>query len=341
MTIDRTTVEDFLHARDGHLVRRESQTLEFKENFNLSGLADYFRIFAAFANNRGGYIIFGVTDSPRRPLGLSSPYLERFNNIDPRRITEPLLEMFVPNVHWEQDLIEVGGKRFGVFYVHESAEKPVIARKNQGKVRDGEIYYRYRGQTQKIRHAELAQIISQRVETSNDKWRALLRDIGRIDINHATIVDTARSVAAYDDAKMLVVDEDLGRRLGVPGGQYIVREGTDAPEGDVPGGAAHQKVVVTIPEKLTELYPYAAMDMADKVQQRASTADRNRVWKVIRDHDLKDDPRYSSYNFRNKAQEETYRESGTLPVATPSIYNPAAVDLIVSIVQEEDGKGDN
>ena len=341
MTIDRTTVEDFLHVRGGHLVRRESQTLEFKENFNLGALADYFRIFAAFANNRGGYIVFGVTDSPRRPIGLSAPALERFNNIDPRRITERLLEMFVPNVHWEQELIEVEGKWFGVFYVDESAEKPVIARKNQGKVRDGEIYYRYRGQTQKIRHAELAQIISQRIETSNDKWRDLLRDIGRIDINHAAILDTARSVSEYDDAKMLVVDEDLGRRLGVPGGQYMVREGTDTPEGEAQGGAVHQRVVMTIPEKLTELYPHAAMGMADMVQQRVLTAGRNRVWKVVRDHSLKDDARYSSYNFRNKAQEDTYRESGTLPAATPSIYNAAAVDLIVRIVKGEDREGDS
>lgn len=339
MTIDRTTLEYFLEVRNGHLIRRESQTLEFKENFNLGSLADYFRIFAAFANNRGGYIVFGVTDSPRRPIGLSASALERFNNIDPRRITERLLEMFVPTIHWEQELMEIEKKCFGVFYVHESAEKPIIARKNQSKVKDGEIYYRYRGQTQKIRYAELTHIISQRIETSNDKWRALLRDIGRVDINHATIVDTARSVVQYDEAKMLVVDEDLARRLGVPGGQYMVREGTSTPQGDALEGPAHQKVVMTVPEKLTELYPYAALEMAAMVQQRVSAASRNRVWKVVRDYGMKEDVRYSSYNFRNKAQEKAYRETGTLPAATPSIYNAAAVDLIARIVREEDREG--
>ena len=47
-------VEDFLRTRDdGTLVHSESMTLEFKESFNYAGLADYYRDFAAFANNKG------------------------------------------------------------------------------------------------------------------------------------------------------------------------------------------------------------------------------------------------------------------------------------------------
>lgn len=47
-------VEDFLRTHDdGTLVHSESMTLEFKESFNYAGLADYYRDFAAFANNKG------------------------------------------------------------------------------------------------------------------------------------------------------------------------------------------------------------------------------------------------------------------------------------------------
>ena len=67
---------------DGRLFHGEGQELEFKEQFNLAGLAEYFRDFAAFANNRGGYLIFGVTDIPRRPTGLSEAALEQFEKID-------------------------------------------------------------------------------------------------------------------------------------------------------------------------------------------------------------------------------------------------------------------
>ncbi len=69
MTIDRYIIEQILETRpDGTLYHRESQTLEYKESFNFAGLAEYFRDFAAFANNKGGYLIFGIKDKPRREL---------------------------------------------------------------------------------------------------------------------------------------------------------------------------------------------------------------------------------------------------------------------------------
>lgn len=62
----------YLRVNDeGRLHHREGQELEFKEQFNLAALADYFKDFAAFANNRGGYLIFGVKDKPRVLIGMS------------------------------------------------------------------------------------------------------------------------------------------------------------------------------------------------------------------------------------------------------------------------------
>ena len=54
MAIETSTIEGFLSTREGCLVRRESQILEFKRSFTFAALAEYFRDFAAFANNRGG-----------------------------------------------------------------------------------------------------------------------------------------------------------------------------------------------------------------------------------------------------------------------------------------------
>jgi predicted HTH transcriptional regulator len=68
--IDEATIVELLRRKGDYLFHREGQEVEFKEQFNLAGLADYFRDFAAFANNRGGYLIFGVKDSPRIPEGL-------------------------------------------------------------------------------------------------------------------------------------------------------------------------------------------------------------------------------------------------------------------------------
>lgn len=65
---------------DGKLIRREGQTLEFKESFNFNGMAEYLRDFAAFANNKGGFLVFGVKDRPRRPVGLRPSAKDQFDN---------------------------------------------------------------------------------------------------------------------------------------------------------------------------------------------------------------------------------------------------------------------
>ncbi len=131
--IDEAQLKELLKVKSGHLFRREGQELEFKEQFNLSGLADYFKDFSAFANNRGGLLIFGVKDSPRLPTGLSEASLEQFNKIDPERITGFLLEIFSADIWWEQATFEVSTKYFGVFQVKESNTKPIIAKKDDGK----------------------------------------------------------------------------------------------------------------------------------------------------------------------------------------------------------------
>jgi predicted HTH transcriptional regulator len=79
--IDDGEIFELLKSKGQHLFHREGQTLEFKEQFNLAGLADYFRDFAAFSNNRGGYLVFGVTDSPRVAAGLSEKSLAAFQKI--------------------------------------------------------------------------------------------------------------------------------------------------------------------------------------------------------------------------------------------------------------------
>ena len=133
MAIETSTIEGFLSTREGCLVRRESQILEFKRSFTFAALAEYFRDFAAFANNRGGYILFGVEDSPRRPTGLSESALERFSSIDPRRITEPLLSLFAPVIDWEAEVVEVEDKSFGVFALRSLHKSLSLRRRTKAR----------------------------------------------------------------------------------------------------------------------------------------------------------------------------------------------------------------
>ena len=62
----------------GNLKSRESNTVEFKESFNKNSTAKYAKTMAAYANNSGGYIIFGIMDAPRNIIGLKN---DNFDNL--------------------------------------------------------------------------------------------------------------------------------------------------------------------------------------------------------------------------------------------------------------------
>ena len=133
--INQKEIEELVRLKGTTLFHREGQELEFKEQFNLAALADYFKDFAAFANNRGGYLIHGIKDIPRTRAGLSAKSINQFEKIDPERITGFLLEIFSSDIRWEAALIEVDDVGLGVFKIYEAATKPVIAKKDEGKIR--------------------------------------------------------------------------------------------------------------------------------------------------------------------------------------------------------------
>lgn len=335
--IDPAHIQEVLRTKaDDRLFHREGQELEFKEQFNLGGLAEYFRDFAAFANNRGGYLVFGVTDKPRVPSGLSESALAQFEKVDPEKISGFLLEIFSPSIAWEQAAYEVGGASFGVFRVYEALEKPVIAKKDEGKqqiIKNGEVYYRYGGRTQKIQYAELESIINRRIQQNNQEWLDLVQKIGSAGPSNAAILDTERSLIAKHDAQILVVDDDLAKKMRfIKEGQFEEKHGSATLKlvGDVVP-VDKVEVVKRVRENLIREYPLSATELVQAVHAAYAGAKRHKIWDAIRDNDLKNNRDYAAYNFRNKKQEDEYKASGKLPKVTPSIYNQKAVDFLVNV----------
>ena len=75
----------------GKLKSRESYTVEFKESFNKNSTAKYAKTMAAYANNRGGYIIIGVKDNPREIIGLKNT---NFEILRQEQFTEAISSLF-------------------------------------------------------------------------------------------------------------------------------------------------------------------------------------------------------------------------------------------------------
>ena len=151
---------------------RESNTVEFKESFNKNSTAKYAKTMAAYSNNRGGYIIFGVKDNPRTIVGLKN---DNFENMSQEQFSEAINSLFAPAMDWDCGtlVIEVpatdgtGTMQFlkiGWIYTAEAEYKPVIAQKpNDGeKINSGDVYYRYRARSEKIKFAEMSRLIEER-----------------------------------------------------------------------------------------------------------------------------------------------------------------------------------
>jgi len=160
----------------GTLKSRESNTVEFKESFNKANTPKYSKTMAAYSNHRGGYIIFGVKDNPRTIVGLKN---NNFDNLNQEQFSEAINSLFAPAMEWDCGITtieipsadgEVKSYKIGWIYTAEAEYKPIIAQKaNDGeKINSGDVFYRYRARSEKIKFAEMSRIIEERTKKERE-----------------------------------------------------------------------------------------------------------------------------------------------------------------------------
>ena len=154
------------------LLQDETQQVEFKICIKTSedDLHAYAKTFASLANNRGGYLFFGIGDD-RFVCGIQDA---DFLSFDWDRLSAIVREKFQPDVRWLRTLTNWKGKRLGVIYVREAEWKPVIAAAHGKKINKGDIYFRYRGSNDRIAVGDLLQLLTDRDEKIRQR---LLRDL--------------------------------------------------------------------------------------------------------------------------------------------------------------------
>lgn len=170
----------------------------------------------------------------------------------------------------------------------------------------------------------------------------LLGKIGRAGPQNAAILDTESGVISKDKAQILVLDQSLASKLKfVKEGQFVEKDGAPALKliGDV-SPVDQVEVIQHIKENLTKTYPLSATQLADLVKAKVPGIGRNEVWKCLTENGVKSNLDYAAYNFRNKQQEDHYRDSGKVPVATPIIYKRSTVDYLANILKNKRKKGE-
>lgn len=193
------------------IISRESSWLEFKQSFNWRKCCKYGKSMAAFANNKGGYIVFGVKDLPRELIGLQS---NDFETIDEEKITSYLNGAFAPEIVFEKFAITVQSKDIGVLYTQQAKSKPVVCLKNDdnGELKESDIYYRYNARSEKIKYPELKMLFEIVKEKERKRWMELFEKISKIGPTNAAIMDTI-SGEISGKGGTLVIDKKLIPKL--------------------------------------------------------------------------------------------------------------------------------
>ncbi|MDE0386794.1 MAG: ATP-binding protein [Defluviicoccus sp.] len=200
------------------LASRENSRLEYKESFNWANRAKYGKTLAAFANASGGFIVFGVQDSPRLLLGVND---EIFDAIDLARFSAYLNSAYAPELEWELFSTHFGGVRLGVLYVALAKERPVVSLKDDREgIRESDIYYRYRARSQRIRYPELQSLLLERQHRERDSWLDHLSRVGRIGVENVGVLDLVEGELSGRGGRLLVSSDLLEKVQFIRKGRF-------------------------------------------------------------------------------------------------------------------------
>ena len=212
---------------EGHVRRHESTVVEYKANFSIGAIVKYAKTIAAFANNRGGVLVFGVTNNPRIPKGMTN---QNWDNFDPAKLSGELNTIFAPMIDFElEDLKTEDGRRFAFIIVEEAKNKPVIAQANRGDViKDGEVLYRYNARSTTIRYPELAEIINGVRHREQDLWMSHFERIAKIGVDRAAVFDPNDGLVKGPRGSFLISKELLPNLKFIKEGSFVETDGSPA-----------------------------------------------------------------------------------------------------------------
>jgi uncharacterized ATP-binding protein UU034 len=225
--------EDFIKIievdESGKLKHRENTKLEFKANYNKNDLITYSKTMAAFANKKGGYIVFGISDNPRKANGMTN---DNFENIDNKDISEVLNSHFSPEIEFETYSFSYNGKKFGIFKVSESNNKPIVCIKTDGKkdnkpiTSEGDIFYRYSARSERIKYPDLKSIFDNNIELERLKWMEHIEKIATIGPRNVKMLDLIRGKVVLDSDRSIVLDKELLKNIKfVEEGKFVEKDG--------------------------------------------------------------------------------------------------------------------
>lgn len=253
------------------LVAPEAYDIEYKLNFNIS--QELFKTMNGLANNKGGYILFGVEPNTKIIVGLEESkvkyYLEKS---DSEEMRGRIFSACQPNIEYKHFLHIINDLKVIVFYVPESTNKPHIFSKGDGTIKEGDIFYRYNDSIKRIQYAELSAIIEEKRIKEQEKWMKFLGEISKIGLDNALIIDKKNGRLINSDSKVITISPELLDNFKlIKEGEFVEKNGALTLK--LIGNVLVQETSVSIsdsadtinPKLLSKLYPFTQKQVLEQI----------------------------------------------------------------------------
>ncbi|WP_075222096.1 AlbA family DNA-binding domain-containing protein [Acuticoccus yangtzensis] len=195
----------------------ESDQHECKESFGFKYSDKWLKAIAGLANNKGGYIFFGVKEEINSENGGKSYHAiglksAEFFNADPSQFAQQIGGTFDPTPSYGTATLEIEALRIGVVYVYPHQSKPVVASRQSGTIRESDIYFRYFGETRTIKSSDLRAILDEREVESRRKIIPMLDKVLSLGAENTAIADL-RSGTLDTGATQIEISPDLVEKI--------------------------------------------------------------------------------------------------------------------------------
>ncbi|MCL2848364.1 MAG: ATP-binding protein [Firmicutes bacterium] len=218
----------FENVNNNHFNIQEGQYVEFKLNFHISNKFEIFRIFAGMSNHRGGYVVFGVEPTNKKLIGLEDKAVAMYSHIDDEGFRGGIKSCFEPYINYEYNLYEFECKKFIIFQVIESVNKPIVCRANGGsEIKEGDIFYKYSDSVKKVAYSELSGILEEKRLREQQKWMDFFAKISKVGLDNLVLLDGKSGNIIAPSNNSIVLDSTFVEKLNyIKEGEFNEKTGT-------------------------------------------------------------------------------------------------------------------
>lgn len=192
-------------GKDWSLRGGESEQHECKQDFDPKKLTPVVRAIAALANNKGGYLFFGVVNAGFRVEGVGGAFartdiVEVMNKVKAHLSPTPSIT--------DKGTIELDGRSVGFMRVERHPDRPVIVYRDGEGLNEGEILYRYPGQSSRIKFGDLRAMLDERDRRAQVALAKATGALAEVGTSNAMILDTDKHTIDAD-GRTILLDEKL------------------------------------------------------------------------------------------------------------------------------------